>query len=200
MPQVVDCRGLPCPQPVIKTKAVMAAGADEIVAVVDNDTAVANVTNMARKAGWNVTQEHREDGIHLYLTRPAGAGPAPAPQPAAAATPPAGATVVFVRSDRMGVGDDELGLVLIRGFFHTLLEFDVPPAAILFVNSGVKLTVEGSPVLDDLKELERRGAEVLSCGTCLNFFKLTEKLAVGKVTNMYAIVEMLLGAGRLVSP
>jgi selenium metabolism protein YedF len=200
MSDMLDCRGLACPQPVIKTKAAMAAGADEITSIVDSEISASNVTRMAQKAGWAVRQERQADGaIHVCLTRP-GDAPAAAPAPTSAPAGNAGPIVVLVKSQFMGAGDDELGAVLMRGFFHAMLELDAPPTSIIFVNSAVKLTIAGSPVLDDLKELGQRGVEIWSCGTCLNFFKLTGQLAVGGVSNMYTILEMLMSAGRLVAP
>jgi selenium metabolism protein YedF len=88
---------------------------------------------------------------------------------------------------------------LIRSFFHTLGEVEPLPETILFFNTGVKLTCEGSQVLDDLRVLETKGIEMLVCGTCLGYFELTEKLAVGQVSNMYDIAETMLGAGTIVN-
>lgn len=198
MSEIVDCRGLACPQPVIKTKAAMAGGAVEITTIVDTETAANNVTRMAQKAGWTARQERQSDGtIHVQLSRPGEASPATS-QPARA--PAAGPTVVLVKSQYMGAGDDELGAILMRGFFHALQQLDEPPAQIIFLNSGVRLAIADSPVLADVQALAQRGVEVWSCGTCLNFFKLTDQLAVGQVSNMYSILEMLMAAGRIVTP
>lgn len=197
MEEIVDCRGLTCPQPVIKTKAAMAGGATQVVALVDTEVSASNVTRMAQKAGWVVRQEQGADGIRLSLSRP---GDAPTVAVKAPPAPAAGPTVVLVKSQYLGAGDDELGAILMRGFFHAMLELDEPPTTVIFLNSGVRLAADGSPVLDDLKELAQRGVEIWSCGTCLNYFKLTERLAVGSISNMYSILETLMGAGRLVTP
>jgi selenium metabolism protein YedF len=197
----VDCRGLACPQPVIRTKAAMSQCAGEIVTIVDTDTSAGNVTRMAQKTGWSVAQERRADGIYLTLRQGASGGaPATATEGVPRQMPAAGPTVLLVKSNTMGSGDDELGEVLIRAFFHTLLELAEPPATIIFVNGGVKLSVEGSPVLDDVRQLAEAGVEVLSCGTCLKFFGLTEKLRAGVISNMYTIAETLMSAGSVVSP
>ncbi len=111
-----------------------------------------------------------------------------------------GPTVLLVKSNQMGAGDDELGQILIRGLFHTLLELEEPPATIIFLNSGVKLVTKDSPALEDIEDLERGGVEILACGTCLNFFGLTEQLGAGVISNMYTIVETLMAAGRIISP
>lgn len=196
--RLVDARGLPCPEPVIQAKAAMREGATLIRVIVDSDTAAGNVARAAQKAGWRVEEERRAaDDIHLLLRAPA-AGPAEAS--AVEVRTPAGPTVLLVKSDRMGVGDDQLGEVLIRAFFHTLTELDQPPQTLIFLNGGVKLTTAGSPVLEDLRALEERGVAIWSCGTCLNFFGLTDTLEAGGITNMYSIAEMLMGAGKIISP
>ena len=113
---------------------------------------------------------------------------------------PAGSKVVVLSSEFMGAGDDELGATLMKAFVFALTQQDELPAAILAYNGGVHLTVEGSPVLDDLKKLAEAGVEIFSCGTCLNHFGIADKLAVGEVTNMYVIVQKQLEAGVVVRP
>ncbi len=98
----------------------------------------------------------------------------------------------------MGRGDDELGGILIRSFLHTLSEVEPLPATMIFINSGVKLTVEGSPVLEDLRLLEEKGIGIVACGTCLGYFELKEQVGVGEISNMYTIAETLLAAGNVV--
>ena len=100
----------------------------------------------------------------------------------------------------MGSGNDELGATLMKGFIYAVSQLEELPKTMLFYNGGVKLTTEGSASLEDLKSLQAQGVEILSCGTCLNFYGLSEKLAVGEVTNMYAIVEKLNGASHIVKP
>ena len=108
--------------------------------------------------------------------------------------------MVAVNSNRMGTGNDELGAVLIKGFLFALTQQDELPSAILFYNGGATLTTEGSASLEDLKNLAAQGVEILTCGTCLNYYGLTDKLAVGEVTNMYSIVEKLVTADLVVKP
>lgn len=196
MANVVDARGLACPQPVIRTRDALRES-DAVTTIVDSETAQQNVTRMAEKAGYVVQTDTRDGGIYLSI-RKEGAAPQEAPVPPAAA-PAGGPLVLLVAGEFLGRGDDELGLVLIRSFMHTLGEVEPLPQTIIFINSGVKLAVEDSPVLDDLRGLCERGVTLLACGTCLNFFGLKEKLAVGEVSNMYAIAEALLGAGKVVS-
>ena len=107
---------------------------------------------------------------------------------------------MVLSSDKMGEGDEELGKVLIKGFIFAITQLDKLPKSVLLYNSGVKLSSEGSDSIEDLKALESQGVEILSCGTCLNYYDLSDKLAVGKVTNMYSIVEELAGATNIIRP
>ena len=109
-------------------------------------------------------------------------------------------TVVSLSSDKMGEGDEKLGHTLMKNFIYALTEQDQLPETILLYNSGACLPVEGSDSLADLKLLESQGVEILTCGTCLNYYKLTEKLGVGSVTNMYIIAEKQMKATKIVNP
>jgi len=188
---VVDARGLACPQPVIKTRQAMQA-ADQVVILVDNDTAVANVSRMAEKAGWlvKVTSEGEDYRIEMVAS-----APQPEPLPVGRAEP----LVLVVSAESMGRGNEELGHILIRSFFHTLGEVKPRPDRIILFNTGVRLACQGSDVLEDLCSLEADGIEILACGTCLGYFELKDKLAAGRVSNMYDIAEAILGAGKVVN-
>ncbi len=196
MPTIVDARGLPCPQPVILARRALAE-ATEVTVIVDNATARENVSGLARGLGYGVEVEERADGIYLHIAR--GEAAAPARLPSTAPAPAAGPLVLLVAGDTLGRGPQELGGVLIKGWFHTLTEVQPCPETIVFVNTGVRLVVEGSPVLEDLRTLVGRGVQLLACGTCLSHFDLKEKVAVGTVSNMYTIAETLLGAGKVVT-
>ena len=100
----------------------------------------------------------------------------------------------------MGEGNDELGKVLIKGFLYAITQLDTLPDTMLFYNGGATLTTEGSDSLEDLKSLEAQGVEIMTCGTCLNYYDLSDKLAVGSITNMYAIVETLSNADKIIKP
>lgn len=115
-------------------------------------------------------------------------------------TAKSGPFVIVVSEDKMGRGNAELGTVLIKAFMHTVASQAKKPDVMIFYNTGVKLTVQGSDVLEDLKQLEREGVQILVCGTCLNYFEIKDKLAVGVVSNMYDIVEIMNSAGRLLVP
>jgi len=195
MAKVVDARGLPCPQPVIATRNALRES-EAVTVILDDEIARQNVTRMAERAGYRVETSTRDDGIYLQIYKE---GAAPEPVSAPEAAPSAGGPLVLlVASECIGRGDDELGRILARSFFHALCEAEPLPERIFFLNSGVKLAVEGSPVLDDLRALSERGVTLLACGTCLEFYGLKEKLAVGEITNMYAIAEALMGAGKVV--
>jgi selenium metabolism protein YedF len=198
MGKTLDARGLACPQPVILVRKALLAG-EGVTAIVDNDTAQHNVTRMAERAGYHVQTDVRADGVYLHIAQAGPAAPA-----AETATPPDarrdGPRVVLVASEQLGRGEHaELGQILMRGFFHTLSEVKPTPDVLVFVNSGVKLVVEGSPVLEDLRALADAGVQLLACGTCLGYYQIKDKLAVGEVSNMYTIAETLLGAGKVVS-
>jgi len=199
MPTLVDARGKACPQPVIMTRKALAHDR-EVTVIVDNTTARENVLGLARSQGCEVQVEERSDGIYLHIHAGAApaAAPAPAPAPAAAAGG-AGSSVLLIGSDQMGRGAEELGGILMRSLMHTLTEVSPLPDVLILINGGVRLVVEGSPVLDDLRALADRGVQILACGTCLSYYELKDKVAVGTVSNMYTIAETLLGAGRVVS-
>lgn len=201
MTKIIDTRGLACPQPVILTKKALAdAGAELVTTIVDSPTAQANVSRMAQKAGRQVTVETKDDGIYLHLSREGAAAPETLALGQAEVLPTTGPLVVYIGADRMGRDEDELGRILVRGFLHTLNEVSPRPDALVFVNTGVRLVIKDSPVLEDLQTLNERGVDILACGTCLNYLELTDQVAIGTVSNMYDIAETLLGAGKVVAP
>jgi len=194
--RTIDARGLPCPQPVILARNAMREGTAFTI-LVSAQEQVNNVRRLAEKAGWQTQVESRE-GEFAVQVHPSGETlPSQAEQNAPKTERP---TVLVVSSEHMGRGEEELGEILIRAFFHTLNEVDPLPNTIVFYNSGVKLAVEGSPILEDLQALETKGVEILVCGTCLGYFELKDRLAVGEISNMYSIAETLLSAGHIISP
>ena len=197
MTTTVDARGLACPQPVIETRKAMQQ-ADQVVTLVDNETSATNVSRMAAKAGWQVNVVPEGDEYRIELAR-RGSTPQPEALPAGKAEIVSGPLVLVISADVIGRGEKELGHILMRAFFHTLGEVQPVPHTLIFFNTGVKLACEGSPVLDDLCALEAEGVEMLACGTCLNYFELKDKLAVGRVSNMYDIAETMLNAGKVLT-
>jgi len=201
MREIVDARGLACPQPVILARKALEAH-ERIVVVVDNPTAVENIRRLGAKMGCEMVPEDKGGGIvHVHLTRGAVPPPAEADLEALAVCTPAGGGpyVVALPDGRMGRGSEELGEILMKAFVHTLTQLDPLPAKIICYNSGIFLALADSPVLEDLRQLGEAGVEILVCGTCLNFFDATDRLAVGSVSNMYEIAGSL-AAARVVSP
>ena len=197
----VNAMGDNCPIPVIKTKKAIAAltGPETIEVLVDNEIAEQNVTTMASGSGGKVTSEKLGDAEFKVTIEMEGAPEADEAE--AVCVPDArDNTVVVVSSDRMGSGNDELGKVLIKGFIFAVTQLDTLPKTMLFYNGGATLTTEDSDSLEDLKSLEAQGVEIMTCGTCLDYYGLKDKLAVGTVTNMYSIVETMAKAGRIVRP
>ena len=194
MDLTIDALGDKCPIPVVKAKkalATMDEGTLEVL--VDNETSVTNLTSFAKAQNCEIASDQlAPEKYSVKIVKAAGSAPD------AAAAAGFGPRVVVVPSQVMGHGDDELGGVLVKAFIFALTQQDDLPDSILFYNGGVKLTCEGSPVLDDLAKLAAAGVEVLSCGTCLKNYGIEDKLAVGEVTNMYVIVEKQLQAGVVV--
>ncbi len=200
----VNAMGEQCPIPVVKaTKALREMTEPGTVEVlVDNEIAVQNLTRLGASQGCAVQAEKRGEEAYSVriLVQNVPVGGAAAETPAVCIPDARSGLVVAVSSGYMGQGDDELGAVLMKGFLFALGQLPELPRTVLFYNGGAHLTVEGSASLEDLKTLEAQGVEILTCGTCLNFYGLTDKLAVGGVTNMYTIVEKLAGAARIIRP
>lgn len=196
----LDCKGQACPLPVVNAKKALAGmGEGALEVLVDNKTAMHNLENLGKSLKVETASEERGDAeFAVVFTK--GAQVADAVCEECQPLVPAGTKVVVLSSEFMGSGDDELGATLMKAFVFALTQQDELPTAILAYNGGVHLTVEGSPVLDDLKKLAEAGVEIFSCGTCLNHFGIADKLAVGEVTNMYVIVQKQLEAGVVVRP
>ena len=199
----VDARGLACPQPVVLArKAILESGVEKVCVVVDNDVSAENVQRMATSQGWDVSVEKMEEELHLTLSKGEPPRAAATGQPARCAEAPAESSqvVVLVTSNLFGTGEAELGRILMRAFIKTLKDLDPLPQKIIFANSGVRLTTAGSDLIDDLRELESGGVEILSCGTCLDYYGLLDSLEVGTKSNMYEIASSLVEADRVVGP
>ena len=197
----VNAMGDACPLPVVKTQKAMQelAGAGTVETLVDNETAVQNLGKLAASKGCtSKTEKLGENEYRVTIT--VGENAKVEEQSGECYTCGKPKTVVVLSSDKMGSGNDELGGALMKAFVFALSQQETLPDTILCYNGGVKLTCEGSESLEDLKGMAARGVEIMSCGTCLNFYDLKEKLAVGEVTNMYVIVEKMSGADRVVRP
>ena len=199
----INAIGDTCPVPVIKTMNAMKTLTEGgvIETTVDNETAVQNLTRFATNKGCTVSSVQLAKH-EFKVTITVGEAPAEAAEAAPEAAPAGHKknVVVAIASGTMGQGDDELGTALMKAFVYALGQQEELPATVLLYNGGAALSCEGSVSLEDLKEMERQGVEILTCGTCLNFYGLSDKLAVGGVTNMYSIVEKLCQADLVVRP
>lgn len=195
MSKVVDARGLACPQPVILTGKALKES-DAVTVIVDDETPRDNVSRIATRKGYNVKVDEKDGEFYIHIQK-AGAEPVEEVTVSPAQTPE-GALVVLISSDTIGRGSEELGGILMRAFMHTFTEVEPMPQTMIFINSGVKLSIEDSIVLEDLQALAGEGVQILVCGTCLDYFKLKDKIAVGEVSNAYTILETLLQAGKVV--
>lgn len=185
----VDCRGLECPKPVIKTKEALENTADGvIIAIVDNEMARDNVARLAQSMNLKAEIREVEGNYHISIDK-TGCEKCSEAEAIINAQTAGDDYVIFVRGDKMGRGDDELGGMLIKSFMFTVASYDKAPKKIVLLNGGVKLTCEGSPVLESLQALADKGVEIISCGTCLDFYKIKDQLAVGRVGNMYDIFD-----------
>ena len=197
MAKEIDARGLDCPQPVIQAKNAL-ENENAIIIIVDNTTALENLKRLSESIGCKIKEKNEDDGIYIHITKDQAKQKELEKEKMDKDSTASGPTVVVVSDDSMGRGNRDLGHVLIQGFLHTLLEVSNKPDIMLFFNNGVKLTVEGSEVIEDLNELEKNGTKILVCGTCLNFFEIKDELRAGSVSNMYEIVEAMVASGRLI--
>lgn len=185
----VDCRGKKCPEPVIMTKkALDSIERGKVVAVVDSEVARDNIIKLAKHNGYGYSYEEKEGEYRIYIEKNPGEKKASEIEKVEEGV---SSYVIVITGDVLGKGSQELGKLLMRNYIYTLKDIERLPECVIFLNKGVYLTTKGSEVLETLKELESKGVEVLSCGTCLDYYGLKEELAVGSVTNMYAIAEKL---------
>lgn len=199
----VNAIGDACPIPVVKTlNALKELGsAGTVQTLVDNEIAVQNLTRLAESKGCTIETEKRSEKEFCVTITTAGAVAAAENEEISCTVPATKKkTVVVVSADHMGEGSEELGRILIKGFLFALTQQEHLPSTVLFYNGGAKLTTEGSASLEDLKTLEANGVEILTCGTCLDYYGLKDKLAVGGVTNMYVIVEKQMQADLVLRP
>ncbi|MEI7883986.1 MAG: sulfurtransferase-like selenium metabolism protein YedF [Clostridia bacterium] len=186
MKKLVNAMGMPCPQPVILAKKALSEFS-EVVIKVDNDAAKQNVSRFGQAngcdiscaeilGGWELTLLKKSKGISEIKDSEKGSEQA---------------LSILIKSEWFGTGDQSLGEILMKSYLYALTEVEIEIKYLIFMNSGINLTCNGSQVLDSLKALIEQGAEIFSCGTCLKFYNKEEQLAIGKVTNMYSAIEML---------
>jgi selenium metabolism protein YedF len=194
----IDARGLACPAPVLETKAALDQGqCNEIRIVVDNAASQQNVQRFLESQGLQTLLE--QDGADYLIIGTCGSKRVEQTRSSVEKVVDSRKIMVMCATDRIGYGDDELGLKLMVSFLRTLKEMGDELWRLVFVNNGVKLTIDGSDVLDDLRDYESRGLKILVCGTCLTHFNLLERKQVGETTNMLDIVTAMQLAEKVIS-
>lgn len=186
--KIIDAMGLACPRPVILTKkAIREENLDEVTVKVDNEIATENLTKMGKQLGFTAeVKTNSKTDYEVYLKKTGDA------QCELMFEEDSSEYIVVISSDHMGTGDETFSKNLLEGFVYALTEQDVAPKYMVFYNMGVTLPSINEKVIGDLKALEERGTQVLSCGLCLGQYDLKEKLQVGEITNMYRICELMI--------
>jgi selenium metabolism protein YedF len=201
MSNIIDARGLTCPAPVLLVKDAVEQGKKlEITVLVDNDASRENVTRFLGSKGYTVIES--QEGTDFRLQALCEQGTAEAETTVVAKKHHEGSDQKFlllITTDRLGSGDDQLGEKLMINYLKTIKEMGPDLWQIIFVNGGVKLTVESSPVLAELQEYEQSGITILACGTCLEHFGLMAMKKVGATTNMLDIVTATQVADKVVT-
>lgn len=202
---MLDCRTLPCPQPVIQIKQLLEkTPPGELEVLVDNEPALENVSRFLASRGYTAASAEQVPGVwRISGARKDGTeeesmpldAPAPyAPRPSAEDA----RTLVMIISPLFGSGDDELGAKLMKNFIATLPEMGESLWRLVLLNGGVTLAIDDSPVIDDLRRLEEAGVSILVCGTCLEHFEVLARKAVGQTTNMLDVVTSMQLADKVV--
>jgi selenium metabolism protein YedF len=187
----INCKGLRCPQPVINTKKyfdTIESGEAEVI--VDNEVAKNNISKFCQNNNFKHAIEEKNGLYHIRIAKEKCDCEVMDSQEKS--------LVILVGSDKLGSGDDTLGSTLMKSYMYALSESDKLPKELLFINSGVRLVAEDSEVLESLMKLKDRGVNISSCGVCLDFYKLKDKLAVGEITNMYTIIDKMNTAGNTI--
>jgi selenium metabolism protein YedF len=193
----IDARGLECPKPVILTKKELDSIEEgKVKTTVDNEVARENLIKLAKSQNADFEVEELEGGLFAVTIEKKTSAETQIQKKLVEVDEN---YVIVIQSEHMGRGDEKLGKILMKSFIYTVKETKPYPKSILFFNSGVKLTVEDSEVLDDLKALENEGVEIISCGTCLDYFNLKDKLGVGSISNMYTIYEKMRNSTNVVT-
>ena len=204
MEKIIDCKGMACPLPVVNAKKASEEfhTGDVLTVLVDNEIAVQNLTRFAEHKGFAVSAEKKDDKEYAVIMNISGAAAETAGDEEVACVMDSRrkGMLVVLSANVMGTGDTKLGTSLMKAFVFALTKQDQLPDTIVCYNTGAYLTCEGADTLEDLKLLESEGVTILTCGTCLDFYGLKEKLAVGCVTNMYDIVERMENAAQIIKP
>jgi selenium metabolism protein YedF len=191
MSNIIDCKGLKCPQPVINTKKYFDSIEEgEATIIVDNEVAKSNILKFAQNNGYKNVVKEEEGLFHIKISKEN--------CNCQIRSFEGDKFTIVISTDKLGEGEEELGKLLMKSYLYALSESDRIPNDLIFLNSGVKLTTEGSDSFDSLKKLVDRGVNILSCGTCLDFYGIKEKLLLGEISNMYTIVEKMNTADKTI--
>jgi len=192
--KTIDVLGHPCPIPVIEAKKALAErDTDSVLIKIDNIAAVQNLKKMANGYGYGFSYIEKAKDSYEVIINKDGKNP---PEPEYV---PSNGFAVAISRNTMGEGAEELGKILIKGYIYALTELPVPPKFVIFFNSGAYLTSDGANTIDDLKKLEQKGTEILTCGTCVNYYGLQNNLMVGTITDMYGIAERMASVGNVIN-
>lgn len=187
--KIIDCKGLNCPLPVINTKKYFDSIENgEAVVIVDNEVARDNINKFAIGCGYKVAVTSENNEFKLTISKEGIVDKREISKD----------FIIIVSTNKLGEGDEALGEILMKGYIYTLSENDILPSKLVFLNNGVKLATKDSQVLESLKKLEDKSVEILSCGTCLDFYGIKDQLAIGSITNMYTIVEAMNSYGKVI--
>lgn len=198
--EIIDCKGLACPMPVIRTKKYFdLEDSKEALVIVDNEVAKNNILRLAKGINLNSSFIEEEGIYKIQLSR----GEIKDVQvskinEALDNISVPSAPTILVATNLLGNGDDKLGETLMKVYINTLAESEILPKNLMFINGGVKLTCTGSDVLDSLNSMKEKGVNIISCGACLDFYNLKEELRVGEIGNMYQIIDLMNRSGNTI--
>jgi len=200
--QVVDGKGLLCPQPLILTRKALknCLPGETLKIECDNQTAYQNIMTYLKDQSLTPSGNEKEGIFQIEVINQqnmtAEENDSFGMNPGICSS----AYVVAIGSDRMGEGDPQLGAILMKGFLNALPEQPVLPTHLIFYNSGVKLTTKDSGVISSIKELEAGGVDILVCGTCIDFYELKDQLGAGRISDMFTLTEIMAKTGHVVKP
>lgn len=192
----VNAIGQTCPIPVIMTKNALKEITEGSIEVsIDNKISKENIEKFSKEMGFSFSTREENGIFFIQINKTINEALSNS-----STSNDENNTIIVIASDKMGDGETALGETLMKGFIYTLTEMESLPKAILFYNKGVFLTASNETTIKDLRILEERGVEILSCGACLNFYHLENNIAVGSITNMYNIIEKQMKANKVIRP
>lgn len=199
--KIIDTRGELCPKPIIMTKKEstgMAQG-EEFVILTDNDTSLNNLKRFLTDNGFSFSVNREKDYYQMKVIKEKNQIVESKVEDYCQINPLSRQVVCF-KSDQMGIGDSQLGEILIKGFINALKEQNPLPEYLVFYNRGVLLTLDDHALNTGLKEMENKGVKIIVCGTCVDYYKVKEKISIGQISNMFSILEILQKSEKIIYP